>query len=647
MSQLLYSQPNGRVCRQSARVASRANAPVTFGIGIPDAAGIDCPGTQDNPQNEGAPTRLQLMSSSGRSNAQFRCMAKWPSGNAQWVLVDAQLPSFTEGSSGFDTSLSVVQVGSGGGNFPASNMAMQCTGAGAPDSACLDANHIVVQTGTATFLIKEKNYNLFDDVRVGSTHLVSASSHGQNDGLVLQGPSHAMYSSGTVDSVSCAPGPIPTNYRGPSVCSTPYSSNLDSNSSCTVEENGPIRSVVMCEGNLVNSNGDVYMQWRTRTHFWANHSDTKVSVGLRNAVVAAGCCTTPTFSNAYKEFSQFETRLTDNLGSPSSRNFDIANDSGTPTMGTINATNGKDQAYLYQGYSQNGEWPHWSNSDNCTTESDGCVVSPIPRVGARGSWSYAANGYQINKNGAAVAHGGATQYPIGWADLDDGTNGIETGVYQLSMYWPKSLEFQPGTANHNEIRIGIWPNQQEFAGATSTSSYVMGWPQYSIHDTYWNFHTGVQTPEVAQNNFLYFQHYLLARPQSGTYYNTVADAASVSARYFMTYPIQYPRTATTPRWECALASPGQCIGDVGQSNYAYKDSYAGMKSFRYFGWPTAGGSDGTQFEQRNSFLRNWLQRGGAGNYGKRAWAIHFCVPLVPNDRRKISSAFRHSLHTWA
>ena len=40
-----------------------------------------------------------------------------------------------------------------------------------------------------------------------------------------------------------------------------------------------------------------------------------------------------------------------------------------------------------------------------------------------------------------------------------------------------------------------------------------------------------------------------------------------------------------------------------------------MKIFRYFEWQTGGGSDGTQFEQRNSFLRNWLQRGGAGTAG--------------------------------
>ena len=72
--------------------------------------------------------------------------------------------------------------------------------------------------------------------------------------------------------------------------------------------------------------------------------------------------------------------------------------------------------------------------------------------------------------------------------------------------------------------------------APAMSSYVMGWPQYSIHDTYWNFHAGVQAPEVAQNNFLYFQHYLLARPQSATYYNTVKDAASGFGPLFYDIP---------------------------------------------------------------------------------------------------------------
>ena len=618
----------------AAPTGTRTNAPVTFGIGIPDSAGIDCPGTQDKAQNEGAPTTLELTNGSGQLNAQFRCMAKWPSGNAEWVLVDTQLPSFAEGTPGYDTTISLVQVASGGGNFPASNMAQQCSGPGAPVAACPDANHIVVQTGAATFLIKQANYNLFDDVQVGPTHLVSSSGHGAFDGLLLLGPSHTQYALQNTDSVSCAPGPLPTNYRGSTICATPYASNLDSKSTCTIEENGPVRSALMCQGDMISAVGDVYMHWRTRMHFWANHSDTKVTIALRNADVPANCCTTPNYTNAYKEFTQFEARLTDNLGSPASRNFDFANHTAIPSSGTISTAGANQNAYLYQAYSQDGEWPHWTNAPNCTYEQDGCAVSPIPRTGIPGNWNYAANGYEINKNGGPIASGGNTEYPVGWADLDDGANGIETGVYQFSMYWPKSLEFQPGIANHNEIRIGIWPNQREFTSATSAVSYAMGWPQYSIHDTYWNFHAGTQTPAVAQNNFLYFQHYMLARPQTGTYYNAVKNATSGTGPLFYDIPDPVAEDHYYIGLGLCTTAPGQCVGDVGSPNFTWKpgSTYTGMKAFRYWGWPYAGGSDGTQFEQRNSFLRNWLQRGGAGTAGsvpgRYVWASHWYRMIV-------------------
>ena len=631
----------------------RTNAPVTFGLGIPDNARIDCPGKLDKPQNEQAPTKLKLENTSGeRLNSQFRCMAKWPDGFAKWVLIDAQLLSFAEGSPGYNTSVIVAEVDSGGGNYPASqNIAQKCNGPGIPAAACPDANHIVVQTGAATFQIREANYNLFDDVQVGSAHLVSRGNHGAADGLYLQGPPDSIIpptnSNPTIDSASCwagtpgSSGPIPTNYAGSSLCNTAYTSANDSHSSCLIEENGPLRAVLMCQGDLDNSKGHAYMHWRTRMHFWAKHSDAKVTIALRNADVPPNdCCNTEKITSqgqwkiAYKEYSQLEARLTDNLGSPASRNFDIANDTGIPTKGTINASNSSDSAYLFQAYSENGEWPHWTHSPNCKNEQDGCVVSPIPRSGPRANAEYAANGFQISKNGATIARGGSTQYPIGWADLDDGVNGIETGVYQLSMYWPKSLEFQPGVANHNEIRIGIWPNQQEFAGATSTTSYAMGWPQYSIHDTYWNFHAGTQTPAVAQNNFLYFQHYLLARPVNGTYYNKVKDVNSGLATLFYDIPDPVEEDRFYISLKRCSAPAGQCLGDVGAANYIYrpKSPYDGMKVFRYFGWATAGGGDGTQFEQRNSFLRNWLQRGGAGTTGsvpgRYIWSAHWYRMIV-------------------
>src|SRR5580700_8667747 len=192
----------------AAPVGVRTNAPVTFGLGIPDSAQIDCPGTQDKPQNEQAPSKLKLQNESGaRLNSQFRCMAKWPDGYAKWVLVDAQLPSFADHSPGYDKSIVVAQVASAGGNYPAAGMALQCKAAGVPAADCPDGNHIVVATGSATFLIKEANYNLFDDAEVGSAHIISKAVHGPNDGLYLQGPPDSAIPptnpKPTIDSASC------------------------------------------------------------------------------------------------------------------------------------------------------------------------------------------------------------------------------------------------------------------------------------------------------------------------------------------------------------------------------------------------------------------------------------------------------------
>ncbi|MGB8543554.1 MAG: choice-of-anchor D domain-containing protein [Candidatus Acidiferrales bacterium] len=626
---------------------TRTNAPVTFGLGIPDAAGIDCPGTQDFPQHEQAPTKLSLYNGATQLNSQFRCMAKWPDGKAEWVLVDAQLPSFMEcqpsctGTAGYDTTITVKQVSSGGGNFPATSMAVQCTGAGAPVSACPDSNHILVNTTAATFLIKEANYNLFDDVQTGSAHLISKSNHGNNDGLILLGPPTTATG---IDSVSCVPsangttalagssGPIPTNYSGPSVCGTPYRSNQDSASTCVIEENGPLRSVVMCQGNMVNGT-TAYLQWRTRTHFWYQHSDAKVTVALRNALATNPNVINP--STAYREFQQFEERLTDNLGT--TRNYDISTASGN-VSGTGFTTG--EYAYLFQGHSSEGTWPHWDagGGNNCQYESDGCVVSYIPRSGTASSRQYSLDGWQINQNSATPSTvGGNNTFPVGWFDLDDGTNGIETGVYQFAMYWPKSLEAQPlptGATNGNEMRIGVWPNMQDaISGAASPvfgantiqnpsystasdsqpiASYVIGYPQYQIHDTYWNFHSGTQSAAVAQQNFLYFQHYMLARPQSPTYYNSVTDSASGFPALFYNIPDPVAEDQLYINMGACSQAAGECLGDVGMTatqGYPYQGSYGGMKIFRYFGWPTAGGSDGTQFEQRDSFLRNFLQRG--------------------------------------
>jgi hypothetical protein len=632
---------------------TRTNAPITFGMAFADAAGIDCPGTRNLPGNEQAPTKLELYYNGAKTSSQMRCVGAWPDGNAEWVLFDTEDSSFSE-STGYDSNFSVVQVASGGGNYPATTMAVQCTGSNTPVSGCPDSNHILINTSSATFLVKETNYNLFDDVSVGGTHLVSTSNHGANDGLLLTGPALTSQPPATAaitspyDSVSCNPGPLPTLYAGSSTCSTVYDSNQDSASTCVIEENGPIKSVLMCQGNLINSSGVFYAQWRTRMYFWVNHSDVKVTVALRNAEIASGAtltqaAKTATFTNATKEFTQFEARLTDNLGSPSSRNWDIGSQTGT-----LSASNGTDNVFLWQAFGTNGLWPHWTNAPNCAAGGhggDACVVSPIPRTGTQPNWTYAAVGWQVDKNGSIVTgSGGATNTcPAGWADLDDGTNGIQVGVYQLCFYWPKSLEFQPGTTNHNEIRIGINPNQSEFLpGTTNTymptgfgtgqgsfpGSYVIDYPSYSIHDLWFNFHTGTQTTAAAQNAFGYFQHDMLGRPSTAAYWST-AKNSQYPYDDALGWNLPDPNAEDGYYTQLGIYSGtlGCSLGDVGSTTFPYQGSYSGMPGFRFIIYQTAGGADGTQFEQRFSFLRNWLERGGSTNAcsvpGRYVWARSF------------------------
>jgi hypothetical protein len=117
---------------------NRTTAPVTVGMRVPDSPGIDC-------TVGGSPTMLMLQNNSGTQlNSQFRCLGKWPSGNAMWVLVDYQIPKFTAG--GVDATLNLADISSGGGNNPSTVMSEQYSGFGTPEAYCQNVNQYLVRT---------------------------------------------------------------------------------------------------------------------------------------------------------------------------------------------------------------------------------------------------------------------------------------------------------------------------------------------------------------------------------------------------------------------------------------------------------------------------------------------------------------------
>lgn len=515
---------------------ARSQDPVTVGIPLPDSAGI---------------SSVSQFGLQGAGVGQFRILGRWPSGNIQWVLVDTQADLAAGGKN------SGIHLVKGAGNFGGANLAAD------------NGATITVDTGTAVFTIRKANFNVFDQVISGGKTLVAS---GTSAGLTILGPASP--------NTSCNPGP----------CNTLYLSSNDPQSVAVIEENGPERAVVRADGMHQDSTGNRYLRFTLRIYFYRNKTYTKITSILRNADEGRS----GTFNSAAKGFISYELRLTPALAS--GRSFAIGKENGTVSA----KFSGTESAYIYQAYSNNMEHGHW-NGATCPYGSSfpRCVAPYIPREGRAAPFAYAQDGYQIVYGGETLASGDHAHYPDGWADLTDKSGaGIEIGIYQMSAYWPKSLQFENGGS---EVRVGIWPDQKlSPVNPSAAIPYYQAWPQYSIHDIYVNFHSSALNSP--RDEFLKFQHYLLARAPIAQYNN---------ANVFF-YPLMDP-SEEDGYWS-SLAST------YGFRWYANSPAITDKtpKIFRLYAWQSPGGSN--QSEVRWGYVEQWLSRGLPGRY---LTAAHF------------------------
>jgi hypothetical protein len=510
---------------------NRTQDPVTVGIPIADNAGINS---------------ISQLGLQGALLGQFRVLGRWPSGNIEWVLVDTQADLHAGGK---NTGISLTRGGTG--NF-----------GGAP-LATDSGSTITVNTGTAVFTIRKANFNVFDQVVSGGKTLIAS---GSSQGLAVLGPANP----GT----SCNPGP----------CTTQYLSSNDRRSTAVIEENGPARAVIRADGIHCDATGNGYMRFTLRMHFYKDKTFVKLTTMLRNADEGAS----NTFNSAAKGFTSYELRLTPTLSS--GRSFSFGKDTGTAS----GKFTGFENAYLYQAYSNDMEHPHW-NGATCPYGSTvpRCVAPFITRTGKTAPYTYSQDGYQIVQGQNTLANGDHSHYPAGWADLTDSTGaGIEVGIYQMSSYWPKSLQFQNGGA---EIRVGIWPDQSlSPVNPKAAIPYYQAWPQYSVHDLYLNFHTAPLS--LRGTEFLKFQHYLMARAPIAHYNN---------ANVFF-YPLLDPVeedsywSGTSARYGFRWNGNSPAISDLTP------------KIFRLYAWRSPGGAN--QSEVRWGYIEQWVTRGLTGRY---------------------------------
>ncbi len=578
----------------SAGIA-RTNEPVCQGVPIPDS--YQLPGNS-----------VSTLGLTGATAGQFRVLGTWPDGYAKWVEVCGIVPSLSAGGT---ATLTLTDSGSGnfgGGNLASASGSVITVNSTGGATACGAA-------GATCWTIKAAGgYNVFDTVRVGATSLVAPSS---SDGVVVRGPSNP---TSYPANVTCGTG------TGQSPCTLDYKSSNDPNSSCTIEKNGPVEAVVRCVGNLMDTGGHAYMQYTTRSYFYKGKSNVKVTTVLRNAnyntaatpspdcnSTGGSACQGGTFDLAYKGMLSYEVRVKfANPAGASSLKYTIATDTSTAT-GTLNASGGTDSAYIYQGQSQAMAY------NDCAYQS-ACANSFTNDTG----WT-------VVKNASATVSGGSAQYPAGWADISDSSgNGIETGIYQMSAYFPKSLEFDGGGT---DVRIGLFPSENgNPAGGPGNGTFYeyQAWPAWTINDVFFEFHTAA--PASASDEFLKFQHYLLMRApvdwynQSGVFPYPIASASDEDTYMTSLAPLANPPLSASHF--CYGLTSG-CIPDYGVSSSLVANGY-GLNVYHYYSWMSPGPHNQEEFRWSN--LQVFLKRGYAGRYLDSA---HFY-------RLQAEKAFPHS-----
>jgi hypothetical protein len=491
------------------------------------------------------------MGGTGVTMAQFRCLGVWPDNSCKWVQVDTEL-DVTAGTQNTSAYLTVGQ-----GSFGGSNLATD------------GGSTISIDTGACIFVVKKSNYNVFDSVVCGATTLVSTGS----TGLAILGPANPG---------NTCPSPIAGGD-----CATLYASKFDAASTCSIEQNGPVKSAIKCDGAFKDAGGNAYMKFTTRTYFFKGKSNPKLTVILRNADESTA---------VYFGYKSLEVRLSPSLGSGKTYRF------GTELSDVTGTFAGSEDAYIYQAYSSVMENIQWRattcagasyNSDN-----PGCVVPYIARTGAA-PYTYAQSGYEVRVGATTSQTGDATKTLPGWADLADSSgNGLMVAVNWMTPYWPKSLQLMGGGA---EIRIGIWPDQTlwtETCNSTPCANpYYQAWPQYSIQDVFFNFHVGALASPAGEMKKL--QHPLLARAPRDRY-----NTAGV-----------FDWKIIDPTVEDSYYS------SVGTSNSLASDKYCCIADLvpqakRYWAWNNGGGDNQMDFRWAN--LLRWLQRGYTGNYWQAA-----------------------------
>lgn len=232
-----------------------------------------------------------------------------------------------------------------------------------------------------------------------------------------------------------------------------YFTNLDSPDEVTIEENGPMRSVVKIRGNWKSPDYGYlgkehistralqpypWMKYNIRIHFYKDKDYAKVFFTLENNG-AWGV-------HSETDFVPMQRILFDELSLNSDLNL--------------------------------GASKRISSGDFSETYSSGEFAVLQTGLG----------GYSIQRNGISQ---GVSSNSKGWIDINDGNKGVAVGVRHFTENYPKKFTF-----NGNKLSAELWPSEGSYFDGDNYRIYQIDGGRHKTHEMLYRFYSGNNLAET-------------------------------------------------------------------------------------------------------------------------------------------------------
>ncbi|MBI2566186.1 MAG: hypothetical protein HYV63_04030 [Candidatus Schekmanbacteria bacterium] len=444
----------------------------------------------------------------GVTAAQFRVLSRWPDGGLQWVLLDTQVDC-PAGAQARSVSLTV-----GAGNF------------GGPDLATDLPATIAIDTGAALFSVRKQGFNLIDAVTVGGTALVLP---GSSAGVVLTDPDGVTYSAANDGSVQVS-----------------------------LEENGPVRAVVVAKGTHRSDQGGRYLDFTVRMHFFKGKSRVRIFYTLRNA-------SKEQFTNA--PLATLELVLKTTLA-PSEVAF------GRELGEYRDALAPADSMRLFQGVNDFPiEASGWASE----------IVEPT-----------SLEGYRLTKNGLEVASGTRGHIiNLFYARAQDAAaSAVTFGRRFAAGGYPQGL----GIDGDGTVRVGLLPPGND-------KTFYVRFNSWSTHEVLLDFSgPGSDSGSATAREALFrFQYPLAGRAANRGYYHDTGAIWEDLVSFSDEYGFNVAQGWADPDTPTTYCNPG----DTNACASVPRDLRPSFRIFRAWGWPSGGGEN--QYDLSRRGLLNFLR----------------------------------------